>query len=52
MSVLCEDRDDLMDRWAEAGGSAAHPSIKKKLLYKEARRLGERLPGMKTGDRK
>ncbi|HET8729508.1 MAG TPA: hypothetical protein VFM34_00145 [Moraxellaceae bacterium] len=39
------DIDELFDAWAEAGGTSAHPSIKK-ALYQRARQLGFHLPGM------
>lgn len=39
-----EDIDELRERWSEAGGTAAHPVVKK-WLYEEAERLGTTLPG-------
>jgi hypothetical protein len=40
-----EQIEELREQWAEAGGTGAHPGVKQH-LYKEAKRLGVRLPGM------
>jgi hypothetical protein len=37
--------DELHEQWAEAGGTACHPVVKKE-LYVRARKLGTQLPGM------
>lgn len=38
--------DDLFDSWTAAGGTRAHPEVKRE-LYGIATRIGAHLPGMR-----
>lgn len=41
--------DDLWDIWAAAGGTSAHPEVKRE-LYAIAARMGVHLPGMRHSE--